>query len=216
VSGLVRSIKRRLDFGVVPAANEYFHLFREAGLNVERAGDLLHELMTKWPDGGDLRREILLCEQEGDRLTHDIIHRLNTSSYAPIDRRDILDLASALDDIVDYTDEAADFLELYRIEAPMEQAEQLSAVLRDACRHIAAALARLRELDTLRQYVVEVNRLENEGDRISRDAIASLFVGGVDPIVIIRWKDVFERLEQAIDACEHAAHILEGIVVKHA
>ena len=97
----------------------------------------------------------------------------------------------------------------------MEQALQLTGVLEDACRNIAQALSRLRGFQELNHYFVEVNRLENEGDRITREALASLFSGGIDPMVVIKWKDIFERLEHAIDACEHVANILEGIVVKH-
>jgi uncharacterized protein Yka (UPF0111/DUF47 family) len=125
-------------------------------------------------------------------------------------------LASALDDIVDYTEEAADFLGLYNIEAPMVQAQQLSHVLRDSCRNLAMALSRLHEFGDVHHQLVEVNRLENEGDRITREALASLFVNGIDPMIVIRWKDIFERIEQAIDACETAANILETILVKHA
>jgi predicted phosphate transport protein (TIGR00153 family) len=173
--------------------------------------------MKTWPDAGGLGREILICEQEGDRITHDIIHRLNSTSVTPLDREDIYALASALDDVVDFTEEAADFMGLYNIEAPMEQAQQLAAVLEDCCRNLSQALSRLRSsMNDLNHYFVEVNRLENEGDRITREALASLFRNGIDPMIVIRWKDIFERLEHAIDACEHVANILEGIVVKHA
>jgi uncharacterized protein Yka (UPF0111/DUF47 family) len=105
---------------------------------------------------------------------------------------------------------------LYKIEAPMEQALELTGVLRDAGREINVALGKLGSLKDLPPHLIEIDRLEDEGDRISRQAIASLFSGGIDPMVVIRWKDVFERLEQAIDACEHVSHILEGIVVKQA
>jgi predicted phosphate transport protein (TIGR00153 family) len=202
-------------FSLVPQDRQFFSLFVEAGSNILRAAELLEELMTKWPDSGGLGRDILICEQEGDRITHDIIHRLNSTSVTPIDREDIFALASALDDVVDYTEEAADFMGLYQIEAPMEQAQQLTAVLTHACRNIAEALGRLRGFRDLEHYFVEVNRLENDGDRITREALASLFSNGIDPMVVIRWKDIYERLEQAIDACEKAANILEGIVVKH-
>jgi uncharacterized protein len=203
-------------FSLVPKDREFFNLFDEAGTNILHAAELLSKLMKAWPDAGGLGREILICEQEGDRITHDIIHRLNTTSVTPIDREDIFALASALDDVVDFTEEAADFMGLYNIEAPMEQALQLTSVLEDACRNISQALSRLRGLPDLNHYFVEVNRLENEGDRITREALASLFKNGIDPMVVIRWKDIFERLEQAIDACEKAANILEGIIVKHA
>jgi uncharacterized protein len=203
-------------FSLVPKDREFFNLFDEAGTNILRAAELLSQLMKSWPDAGGLGRDILICEQEGDRITHDIIHRLNTTSVTPIDREDIFALASALDDVVDYTEEAADFMGLYNIEAPMEQALQLTALLEDACRNISQALSRLRGLPDLNHYFVEVNRIENEADRVTREALASLFRNGIDPMVVIRWKDIFERLEQAVDACETAANILEGIIVKHA
>ena len=200
---------------LVPKDREFFNLFDEAGTNILHAAQLLDRLIKQWPDAGGLGREILICEQEGDRITHDIIHRLNSTSVTPIDREDIFSLASALDDVVDFTEEAADFLGLYNIEAPMEQAQQLTRVLEDSCRNLAEALKRLRGFQDLNHYLVEVNRLENEGDRITREALASLFRGGIDPMVVIRWKDIFDRLEQAIDATEKVANILEGIVVKH-
>ena len=200
---------------LVPKDREFFNLFDEAGANILRAAELLSQLIKQWPDAGGLGREILICEQEGDRITHDIIHRLNSTSVTPIDREDIFALASGLDDVVDFTEEAADFMGLYNIEAPMEQAQHLTRVLEDSCRNIAQALSRLRGFQDINHYLVEVNRLENEGDRITREALASLFRGGIDPMVVIRWKDIFDRLEHAIDATEKVANILEGIVVKH-
>jgi predicted phosphate transport protein (TIGR00153 family) len=197
-----------------PQDREFFNLLVEAGANIMRSAELLDRLMKGWPDSKELAREILLCEQEGDRITHDVIHRLNTTSAPPLEREDLFSLAGALDDVVDLIEEGADFMVLYRIEAPMEQALQLTSVLHEACAQMGEALNRLRDRGDLRPCFVEVNRLENEGDRISREALASLFDGGIDPVQIIRWKDIFDRLESAIDACEHATHILEGIVVK--
>ena len=202
-------------FRLIPQDRQFFTLFDEAGSNILRAAEMLDQLMRSWPETAGLARDLLICEQEGDRITHDIIHRLNSTSVTPIDREDIYALASALDDVVDFIEEAADFMGLYRIEAPMEQAQQLTAVLHQACRNIAEALSRLRGLRDLNHYLIEVNRLENDGDRIVREALASLFSNGIDPMVVIRWKDIFERLEHAIDACEKVANILEGIIVKH-
>jgi predicted phosphate transport protein (TIGR00153 family) len=193
----------------------YFELFEEAGQNILRAAELLDRMLTGYPDEKDLAREILDCEHEGDRITHDIINRLNHTFVTPIDREDILALASALDDIVDYTEEVADYLGLYKIEAPMDQAIRLARVLREASALIAEAVPRLRGFRDISRYTVEINRLENEGDRITREAVASLFDGGIDPMVVIRWKDIFERLEAAIDAAEKVANILEGIVIKN-
>jgi predicted phosphate transport protein (TIGR00153 family) len=194
---------------------EFFDLFEEAGGNIVRAVSLLETMLEDYPEQEDLAREILICEQEGDRITHDIYQRLNQTFVTPIDREDILALASALDDIVDFTEEVADYLGLYKIEAPMEQAQQLSKVLHQAARQVAEALPRLRGFKDLSHYTVEINRLENDGDRITREAIAALFDDGIDPMVVIRWKDIYERLEEAIDATEHVANIIEGIVIKN-
>jgi len=198
-----------------PRDRIYFELFEAAGQNIKRAADLLDELMSGYPDSKHLAQDILACEQEGDRITHDIIDRLNHTFVTPIDREDILALASALDDIVDYTEEVSDYLGLYKIEAPMDQAIRLARVLRDASRQVCEAIPRLRGFRDISHFTVEINRLENEGDRITREAVASLFDGGIDPMVVIRWKDLFERLEAAIDAAEHVANILEGIVIKN-
>jgi uncharacterized protein len=195
---------------------EFFNLFERAGTNIVRAAELLDEMLARYPETADLARDILACEHDGDRLTHDVINRLNQTFVTPIDREDILQLASALDDIVDYTEEVADYLGLYKIEAPMAQAQRLAGVLRDATRQIAAAIPLIRDFKNIGDHMVEVHRLENEGDRITREAIASLFETGIDPMVVIRWKDIFERLENAIDSTERAAFILEGIVIKNA
>ena len=205
----------RLSKVFAPRDRVFFDLFEEAGQNILRAADLLDRMLRNYPDSKDLARDILICEQEGDRITHDIISRLNHTFVTPIDREDILALASALDDIVDFTEEVADYLGLYKIEAPMDQAIRLAHVLLLASRQVAEAIPRLRGFRDLSHYTVEINRLENEGDRIVREAVASLFQNGIDPMVVIRWKDLFERLEEAIDAAEHVANILEGIVIKN-
>ncbi len=205
----------RLSQVFAPKDREFFDLFEEAAGNITRAADLLDQMLASWPDRKELARDILVCEQEGDRITHDIIHRLNATFVTPIDREDILALASAMDDIVDYTEEAADYLGLYRIEAPMEQAQRLSHILVQATRQVEEAMPRMRNFRDINHYTVEINRLENDGDRVTREAMASLFEGGIDPMVVIRWKDIYDRLEQAIDACEHVANVLEGIVIKN-
>jgi predicted phosphate transport protein (TIGR00153 family) len=207
---VVRSGAVRLSSILAPGDREFFDLFEEAGGNILRAAGLLESMLVTFP-----ARDILICEQDGDRITHDIIQRLNQTFVTPIDREDIYALASALDDVVDYTEEVADYLGLYKIEAPMSQAQDLAHVLHAAARQISEAMPRLRGFKDISHYTVEINRLENDGDRITREAIASLFDNGIDPMVVIRWKDIFERLEEAIDATEHVANILEGIVIKN-
>ena len=205
----------RLTHLFAPADREFFDLFEEAGTNTVRAADLLDQLLRSWPDNRELGRDILICEQEGDRITHDLIRKVNNTFVTPIDREDIYELASALDDVVDFTEEVADYLGLYKIEAPMEQAQDLARVLHSAARQIAEAMPRLRGFRDISHYTVELNRLENDGDRIVREAIASLFDTGIDPMVVIRWKDIFERLESAVDATEQVANTLQGIVLKN-
>jgi uncharacterized protein len=190
-------------------------LFEEAAGNIQRAAELLDRMLRDFPEHGELARDILICEQEGDRITHDIIRRLNQTFVTPIDREDIYEIASALDDVVDYTEEVADYLGLYKIEAPMEQAQQMAGVLAQAARQIHEAMPRLRGFKDMSHYTVEINRLENDGDRIVREAMAALFDNGIDPMVVIRWKDIYERLENAIDATERVANIIENIVIKN-
>ena len=205
----------RLPSVLAPRDREFFDLFEEAGGNILRAAGLLEEMLRDFPERNELARDILICEQDGDRVTHDIIQRLNQTFVTPIDREDIYELASALDDVVDYTEEVSDYLGLYNIEAPMVQSQELAKVLHACARQIAEAMPRLRGFKDISHYTVEINRLENDGDRITREAIASLFNNGIDPMVVIRWKDIFERLEEAIDSCERVANILEGIVIKN-
>jgi uncharacterized protein Yka (UPF0111/DUF47 family) len=188
-------------------------LFEESGRNVERTGSLLRDLLDDFPERSSLARDILICEQEGDRITHDIIHAMSTNG-SKLDQRDAYELARALDDVVDYAEETADSLELYGVEAPMEQAQELAAVLAGASVAVAEALMHMRANEDVSNQLIEIHRLENEGDRISREAIASLFKSGTDPMVVIRWKDIFESLEQAIDSCETVAHVIEGMRLK--
>lgn len=202
-------------FSLLPRDRTFFDLFNEAGQNTLRASEKLNAMMAAWPDDNGLGREILIIEQEGDRITHDIIRRLNSTFVTPIDREDIYGLATKLDDVVDYIEEAADYLALYQIEAPMEQALELTKILVGCCEQLSLGLENLPSFRDLDQYWIEIHRLENDGDRVSRDAVASLFSNGIDPMVVIRWKDMFAVLEKAIDATETAAHILEGIVIKN-
>jgi uncharacterized protein len=190
-------------------------LLEEAGRNVSRSGALLRDMLADFPERAELARELLVCEHEGDRIAHDVIyHVAGRGRRTPFDARDVYDLVSALDDVVDYAEQTADSLVLYGIEAPMEQAQELADVLARAAAVVHRALAELRTRGDLNGALVEIHELENEGDRVSREAIGSLFATGIDPMVVIRWKDIFDTLEQAIDSCETVAHVLEGISLK--
>jgi uncharacterized protein len=193
----------------------YFDLLAESGANILRASNLLEHMFETWPEERGVARDILKAEQEGDRITQDIVRRLNVEPPRGVGSTDVYALATQLDDIIDDIEEAADFMGLYAIEAPMEQAHTLSEILAQSCEQVSGLLSDLRSFKDLEPYWVEIHRLENEGDRVWREALASLFSNGIDPMVVIRWKDIFGLLERAIDSTETAAHTIEAIVVKH-
>ncbi|HEY2202527.1 MAG TPA: DUF47 family protein, partial [Solirubrobacteraceae bacterium] len=163
-------------------------LVEEAGRNIQRSAELLRDLVVEFPERAALDQDLKACELEGDRITHDIIHRLAGSGRvrAPFDAGDGYALATALDDIVDHSEQVAAQLVLYGVEAPMEQAVEFTEVLVGAGEQIAQALRSLRTGTELGPHLVEIHRLENEGDRLQRDGVASLFEGGTDPMVVIR------------------------------
>jgi uncharacterized protein len=192
-------------------------LFEASGRNVQRATALLRDLLASFPEEASLARDVLVCEREGDRIAHDILHRLAERGRAcQLDAVDVHALTGALDDIVDHAEEAADQLGLYGVEAPMEQSQQMAEVLVAAADAVAEALHEWRAGGDMSGSLVEVHRLENDADRLVRQAVASLFATGIDPMLVIRWKDIFETLEEAVDACERVANVLEGIVLKQA
>jgi uncharacterized protein len=199
----------------VPRYDSFYALFERAGANLEQATGLLARLVADWPDDGNrLRLELRELETAGDRITHDVMHHLNVKAATPFPVSDAHALISELDDVVDLAEEVADFMGLYRIEAATEQAIDLAEVLHRAGQELAASLESLRHPERLRPHIVAIQELEHEGDRLEREALSSLFDGGIDPMVVIRWKDLYERLEEAIDACRHAGNTLEGLVVK--
>jgi uncharacterized protein len=197
---------------------ELLGLFDECGRNVQRASLLLRDLLAAYPERAGLARDLFLCEQEGDRIVHDIMYRLarRNGRRAQLDAADVHALAGALDDIVDHAEEAADQLGLYGVEAPMEQAEEITGVLVAAAEQVAISLRGLRNGLDVAPQLVEIHRLENDADRLQRAAVADLFATGIDPMIVIRWKDIFETLEEAVDACERVANVLEGIMLKRA
>ncbi|MEA2132948.1 MAG: uncharacterized protein QOC68_857 [Solirubrobacteraceae bacterium] len=191
-------------------------LFQESGRNVQQTAVLLRELMSDYPESNGVGGEIVACEHEGDRIAHDILHHVARHAVrnAVPGAADVHALTVALDDIVDFAEEAADQLGRYGVEAPMLPAQEIAEVLVLASDELSSALAALPDGFDAGPHLVEIHRLENEADRIVREAVASLFAGGIDPMVVIRWKDIFESLEAAVDACETAANVLEGIALK--
>jgi predicted phosphate transport protein (TIGR00153 family) len=200
---------------LTPQKREFFDLFTQASANAREIARLLVELLEDWPASRARLRDIREAEHEGDRLTHEVIDLLNRTFVTPFDRDDMFRLASAIDDVCDHVDEAADNIDAYEVErVPMRAREQADVVYRAASRlHDAVELLEGRG-DSQRQLYA-LRELEDEGDRLAREAIAELFRAGHDPLTIIRWKDIHEQLEEAVDACENAADVLEAILVKN-
>ncbi len=192
-----------------------FGLLRSGGHNLANAATVLDELLRTWPEDRGLRAEITRLEHEGDRLTHKIVKQLRDSRLGPFDREDIHSLAGAIDDVVDDIEEVSEQLVIKHVEAPMSQAQQLAGVLRDSSRALSGALDSLETLDGVDERLAEIRELEQEGDRIYRGALASLFDGAIDPMFVLRWKDIYAALEEGIDRCRTAGHSVESIVVKH-
>jgi predicted phosphate transport protein (TIGR00153 family) len=209
------SRKRWEAFGAKPPQAEIFELLRCAGRNASAAGQLVEELLRAWPEDRGIREQITRLEHEGDRLTHKVVNSLRLSKLSPFDREDIFALAGAIDDVVDDIEEVSEQLAVKRVEAPMEQAQALAGVLRDCARELCAALEDLEGLDGVDEHLDTVRSLEQEGDRIYRGAVASLFSGSIDPMFVLRWKDIYDALEEAIDRSRSAANSIESIVVKH-
>lgn len=198
---------------------ELASLLEQAGEVVVRSGELMCRLLTDFPEHSSLAREIAKCELEADRITRRMIRRWRAVRDRPrlrarssLDAGEGLALARSLGDIVDHTEQAAAELGLYHVEAPMEQAVELAEVLARAGEQVAAALRSLAAGDDPQASLLEISRLEHAGDALVRDGLASLFAGGADPIVVIRWKDIFASLEAAIDACKAVANAIEGVL----
>jgi predicted phosphate transport protein (TIGR00153 family) len=201
---------------LTPQRREFYDLYTQASANAVAIADRLVALLDSFPDDtADALRDIKELEHEGDRLTHDVIYLLNRTFVTPFDRDDMYRLAAALDDVCDHVDEAADNLDAYKVKVIPDRAKEQAQVIRRAAGKLDAAVQLLEGFKDSRKHLIELRRLEDEGDRLAREAVAELFRSGQDPLSIIRWKDIYERLEEAIDACENAADVLEAIVVKN-
>ncbi len=201
---------------LTPQRREFFDLFSRASSNAVDIGRLLVELLSRYPeDGAELIGRIKEHEHAGDELTHEIVTLINKTFVTPFDRDDIYRLASALDDICDHVDEAADNVDAYEVKEIPERARAQADVIHRAAVKLDEAIQRLEGFKDSRRQLVALRSLEDEGDRLVREAVAELFRSGLDPLSIIRWKDIHEQLEEAVDACENAADVLEAILVKN-
>lgn len=203
-------------FGLIPREEAFFELFKQAAHNMIEGSRLLKDMMDNFQSPVEQAKRIKEVEHVGDGITHDIVLRLNQTFITPIDREDIHDLASALDDIVDAADEIADKFVLYRVTRPTDMAIKLANVLYQASVAVGGGVERLgMSHSDMKECSVQVNSLENEADRVSRDAISALFEKETDPMVVIKWKEIYEVFEAGTDRCEDVANILERIALKH-
>jgi uncharacterized protein len=201
---------------LVPREQDFFKMFSELAANLDAAAQLLVKFMhSDETERKNVAAGIVEHEHVGDKIVHDIIRRLNQSFITPIDREDIYQMVGNVDDILDDIEAAADAMVLYRVGEPTEQARAQAQVIAKATALLRICMDSLAKPKGLDEHIIAINSLENEGDRIIRDAIARLFDGHMDPIDIIKWKDVYELLEAAIDECEHAANVIESVVLKH-
>jgi uncharacterized protein len=198
-----------------PQKREFFALFDQAATNAREITHALVDLLDEWPDARERLRDIRELEHEGDRLTHEVINLLNRTFVTPLDRDDMYRLASAIDDVCDHVEEAADNIDAYEVRDVPERARQQAEVLHRAAARLCEAVGLLEGFRDSQRQLVALRELEDEGDTLAREAIAELFRSGADPLTIIRWKDIHEQLEEAVDACENAADVLEAILVKN-
>jgi predicted phosphate transport protein (TIGR00153 family) len=201
---------------LVPRQTQFYDLFSEAGENVLEAAKLVQKRFGDISENGVVDQEAVKeREHDGDRITGEIIGLLNTQYITPLDRDDIYGLASAIDDVVDYLDDASELIDIYHVESAMPQALEQCRVLVGAAEHLRNALRELRTLRGVSKHLIALKQLEDEGDTIEREALGALFQDkSISPLVVIQWKDIFESLEAAIDSCETAAHLIGNIVVK--
>jgi predicted phosphate transport protein (TIGR00153 family) len=203
-------------FRLVPQRREFFDLYNQAAANSVEIARLLVRLLENFPNDRDtLAREIKDAEHEGDRFTHEVVDLLNRTFVTPFDRDDMYRLAGAIDDVCDHVDEAAGNILGYGVIEIRPKARAQAAVIERAASKLQEAVAKLEGFKDSKRELIDLRTLEDEGDQLNRAAIAELFASGEDALDIIRWKDIHAQLEEAADACENAADVLEAILVKN-
>ena len=212
----------KLRFPFIPREEKFFDLLEESARNVVKGANLLAELMNKWEDVESTIRHLKDIEHDGDEITHRIISQLHATFVTPIDREDIAQLAEYLDDVLDFIEEVAAHMLIYKVKRPSERAQELAGILVETASEVSAALPMLRRRDTLNkipEHCMEINRLENESDAVVRAAMAELFSDQLDLAGMIKWmkwRDIYDHIENATDRCEDIANILEGVMIKRA
>jgi len=206
-----------MKISLTPKTTEFFVLFASAGANALEVARLVERRFREHPNSGVTQEQVKAAETAGDAITRDLIVLLNTQYLTPFDREDIYQLATEIDDVVDFLEEASDLLGLYGVEMPTRHAVEQCAIIVKAVEQLSIACDNLKGMRGVQPALVELKSLEDQGDRILRDALASLFRDDrIDPLIVIRWKDIYEALERGLDACETAANVIANILVKNA
>ncbi len=207
----------RLPF--IPREEKFFDLFEASAQNMVKTAQKLKQLVDTWENVGEGVSEITELEHEGDRITHQIMEQLHRTFVTPFDREDIALLSHTLDDVTDFIHAAADAMFIYKVDRPSQRAKELSDIIVQSAAEVERAMPQLRHRAQLKQILercVEINRLENEADRVFRSAMAELFTDTTDIAEIIKWREIYEHMESATDRCEDVANVLEGVALKHA
>ena len=206
-------------FHFIPRETQFFDLFQEGAHIIVKAARGLQELVDTWENTEEKISGITELEHHGDNITHRIMEHLHRTFVTPLDREDIASLTNALDDVVDFIQAAADAMLIYKIESPTGRAQELAAIIVQATVEVEKAISELPHRAQLKQiliHCVEINRLENEADRVLRSALAELFSDSIEIVQVIKWREIYEHLEGATDRCEDVANVLEGVALKHA
>ena len=204
-------------FNLIPKEVRFYDYFEQQSEHIKKAADLLRELTHDFRDARAKAFAIKEVEHQGDLVTHEIVKKLNTTFITPIDREDIHDLATRLDDVLDYIEAAAERLVVYRIKEPTSACRAMADVIVATAAATDRTIRCLRTMDPgFHEHAVEVNRLENSADNLLRDSLAALFDEQGDPIEVIKWKEIYETMEIVTDRCEDVANVIEGIILKMA
>jgi predicted phosphate transport protein (TIGR00153 family) len=204
-------------FSLIPREVRFFDLFEQQSQHIIRGAQLLQELVHNFSDARAKAHAIKEVEHQGDQITHEVVKRLNTTFITPLDREDIHDLATRLDDVLDFIEAAAERLVVYRIKEPTSASRAMAEVIVQQTHAMDRAIKCLRTMDPgFHEHAVEVNRLENSADHLLRDSLAALFEEQADPIEVIKWKEIYETMETVTDRCEDVANVIEGIILKMA
>jgi uncharacterized protein len=204
-----------MNFRLIPREEKFYTDFQALADELKRGARLLEEMLTPERPAWEKADEIKEAEHKCDQLTHEIIQRLNRTFVTPLDREDIYNLARSLDDVMDAIDAAAALVRLYRLDSVRVGARELARILTASTDQVRLALGAMQEHKGLMPHAIEVNRLENEADRVHQQAVSKLFEEERDPLTIMKWKETFDFLEDASDRCEDVANVIEGVMVKH-